>query len=68
MKDAKQNEDKIINMQAKVRGFLQRKNIDKNKNKDDEAKPQSSRRGKEKLAGGKIMVYNKGKPIERGNL
>ena len=35
---------------------------------DDDPKPQSSRRGKEKLAGGRFLVENKGKPVERNNL
>jgi len=50
-----------------VRGFLQRKSNNPNKNNDD-PKPQSSRRGKEKFAGKSHMGDNKGKPFERGNL
>ena len=37
MQEAKKNEQKIIKMQAKVRGFLHRKNY--NKQVDDDPKP-----------------------------
>ena len=66
MATAKKNEDLIINLQAKVRGFLLRKN---NKLVSDllDAKPKSSNRGISNLPGKFKMVDNKGKPMMNGN-
>jgi hypothetical protein len=52
-------------MQAKVRGFLHRKNH--NKPMDEDPKPQSSRRGRNKVPGGNL-IDNKGKPVDSKNL
>ena len=67
LQEAKKNEDKIIKMQANVRGFLQRK-VHKQANEFADPKPNISHRsGREKIAGNKNMLQNKGKPVLQGN-
>ena len=63
MKEAKNNESKIVKMQANVRGFLSRKINKKEDLKDP--KPQLSNRSLNKQ-GGRNMVENKGNVV-KGN-
>jgi hypothetical protein len=66
MATAKKNIDVIIKLQARIRGYLLRKNNKLVRDMQD-AKPKSSNRGAIKLPGKFKMVDNKGKPILNGN-
>ena len=67
MREAKKNEDKIVKMQANVRGFLSRKGNNRERNADmGDPKPQLSNRSRNKQ-GGRNMLENKGKAVMKGN-
>jgi hypothetical protein len=62
MKLSKENEPKVVKVQAHVRGYLQRK-VNKIAKDLVDPRPQLSHRSRDKMPGGKNMAENKGKVV-----